>query len=194
MRISRYIGEWVKFRMISQDIGLIYGSFLIISRDIISTEQHIGASWKKGRLSRGGELTAWEKGRLSSGDKTLPPKKGELSPSGEPTPWEKGEPARGVELALREKGGRNGVLSMGAFCVEAGVSPRDGSGYKKGGTDLSQVRPAEVKCYKSGYKKPSGWEAVLNLLSDYLRSCLGRSFSFFVSGLSGPVSALLFHH
>ena len=44
----------------------------------------------------------------------------------------------------------------GAFCVEAGVSPRDGSGYKKGGTDLSQVRPAEVKCYKSGYKKPSG--------------------------------------
>ena len=66
------------------------------------------------------------------------------------------EPSRGVELALREKGGRNGVLSMGAFCVEAGVSPRDGSGYKKGGTDLSQVRPAEVKCYKSGYKKPSG--------------------------------------
>ena len=47
------------------------------------------------------------------------------------------------------------MLSMGAFCVEAGVSPRDGSGYKKGGTDLSQVRSAEVKCYKSGYKKPS---------------------------------------
>ena len=45
------------------------------------------------------------------------------------------------------------MLSMGAFCVEAGVSPRDGSGYKKGGTDLSQVRPAEIKCYKSGYKK-----------------------------------------
>ena len=67
----------------------------------------------------------------------------------------KGEPSRGVELALREKGRRNGVLSMGAFCVEAGVSPRDGSGYKKGGTDLSQVRSAEVKCYKSGYKKPS---------------------------------------
>ena len=67
---------------------------------------------------------------------------------------EKGVPARGVELALREKGGRNGVLSMGAFCVEACASPRDRSGYKKGGTDLSQVRPAEVKCYKSGYKKP----------------------------------------
>ena len=47
------------------------------------------------------------------------------------------------------------MLSMGAFCVEAGASPRDGSGYKKGGTDLSQVRPAEIKCYKSGYKKPS---------------------------------------
>ena len=48
-----------------------------------------------------------------------------------PIAGEKGVPARGVELALREKGGRNGVLSMGAFCVEAGVSPRDGSGYKK---------------------------------------------------------------
>ena len=48
------------------------------------------------------------------------------------------------------------MLSMGAFCVEAGVSPRDGAGYKKGGTDLSQVRPAKVKCYKSGYKKPCG--------------------------------------
>ena len=47
------------------------------------------------------------------------------------------------------------MLSMGAFCVEAGASPRDRSGYKKGGTDLSQVRPAEIKCYKSGYKKPS---------------------------------------
>lgn len=46
------------------------------------------------------------------------------------------------------------MLSMGAFCVEACASPRDGAGYKKGGTDLSQVRPAEIKCYKSGYKKP----------------------------------------
>ena len=71
-----------------------------------------------------------------------------------PIAGKKEVPARGVELVLREKGGRNGVLSMGAFCVEAGVSPRDGLGYKKGGTDLSQVRPAEVKCYKSGYKKP----------------------------------------
>ena len=85
---------------------------------------------------------AGEKGRLSRGDA--------------PIAGEKEVPARGVELVLREKGGRNGVLSMGAFCVEAGVSPRDGSGYKKGGTDLSQVRPAEVKCYKSGYKKPCG--------------------------------------
>ena len=48
------------------------------------------------------------------------------------------------------------MLSMGAFCVEVGASPRDRSGYKKGGTDLSQVRPAEIKCYKSGYKKPCG--------------------------------------
>ena len=85
---------------------------------------------------------AWKKGRQSRG--------------GAPIAGEKGVPARDVELALREKGGRNGVLSMGAFCVEAGVSPRDGSGYKKGGTDLSQVRPAEIKCYKSGYKKPCG--------------------------------------
>ena len=82
--------------------------------------------------------------------------KGKLSRGRVPIAGEKGEPSRGVELALREKGGRNGVLSMGAFCVEAGVSPRDGLGYKKGGTDLSQVRPAEVKCYKSGYKKPCG--------------------------------------
>ena len=93
-------------------------------------------------MSRGGAPIAWKKGRLSRG--------------GTPIAWKEGELTRGVELALREKGGRNGVLSMGAFCVEAGVSPRDGSGYKKGGTDLSQVRPAEVKCYKSGYKKPCG--------------------------------------
>ena len=79
-----------------------------------------------------------------------------MTRGGAPIAWKKGGLTRGVELALREKGGRNGVLSMGAFCVEAGVSPRDGLGYKKGGTDLSQVRPAEVKCYKSGYKKPSG--------------------------------------
>ena len=80
--------------------------------------------------------------------------KGKLSRGRVPIAGGEEEPSRGVELALREKGGRNGVLSMGAFCVEAGVSPRDGSGYKKGGTDLSQVRPAEIKCYKSGYKKP----------------------------------------
>ena len=79
-----------------------------------------------------------------------------MTRGGAPTAGEKGELARGIELALREKGGRNGALSMGAFCVGAGASPRDRSGYKKGGTDLSQVRPAEIKCYKSGYKKPSG--------------------------------------
>ncbi len=32
------------------------------------------------------------------------------------------------------------------FCLGGGTQ-------KKGGTDLSQVRPAGVKCYKSGYKK-----------------------------------------
>jgi len=158
------------------------------------SEHGASTTWKKGELSRGGATAAWGKGELSRGRAPIAWKEGELTRGRAPTAWEKGEPARGVELALREKGRRNGVLSMGAFCVEAGVSPRDGLGYKKGGTDLSQVRPAEVKCYKSGYKKPSVWEAVLNLLSDYLRSCLGRSFSFLVSGLSWPVSALLFHH
>ena len=93
-------------------------------------------------MTRGGAPAAWKKGELSRG--------------GAPTAGDEGVPARGVELALREKGGRNGALSMGAFCVEACASPWDRSGYKKGGTDLSQVRPAEVKCYKSGYKKPSG--------------------------------------
>ena len=106
------------------------------------SEQGASPTWKKGRLLRGGAPIAWKKGRLSRGRA--------------PTAGEKGVPARGAELALREKGGRNGALSMGAFYVEAGASPRDGSGYKKGGTDLSQVRPAEVKCYKSGYKKPCG--------------------------------------
>ena len=91
-------------------------------------------------MTQGGAPAAWKKGGLTRGRA--------------PIAGEKGVPARGVELALREKGGRNGALSMGAFCVEAGVSPRDRSGHKKGGTDLSQVRPAEVKCYKSGYKKP----------------------------------------
>ena len=175
-------------------MGWIYSSVVIIFRNIMLTERHVSPSWKKGELCWGGAPIAWKKERLSRGGAPIAWKEGELTRGRAPIAWEKGEPSRGVELALREKGGRNGVLSMGAFCVEAGVSPRDGSGYKKGGTDLSQVRPAEVKCYKSGYKKPSEWEAVLNLLSDYLRSCLGRSFSFLVSGLSGPVSALLFHH
>ena len=186
------------------------------------SEQGASSTWKKGRLSRGGAPIAWKKGEPSWGREPIAWKEGELTrgrapiawKEGEPswggapiawkegeltrgresTPWEKGALSGGGEALPPKKGGRNGVLSMGAFCVEAGVSPRDGAGYKKGGTDLSQVRPAEIKCYKSGYKKPCGWEAVLNLLSDYLRSCLGRSFSILVSGLSGPVSALLFHH
>lgn len=34
-------------------------------------------------------------------------------------------------------------------CVEWGRA----EGEKKSGMDLSQVHPAEIKCYKSGYKK-----------------------------------------
>ena len=37
-------------------------------------------------------------------------------------------------------------------------------------------------------------EAVLNLLSDYLKELLGRSFLLSISGLSGPVSTLSLHH
>ena len=61
-----------------------------------------------------------------------------------------------MRLCPQKKEGCPEVVRLGAFCVEIGASPRDRSGYKKGGTDLSQVRPAEVKCYKSGYKKPCG--------------------------------------
>ena len=82
-------------------------------------------AWKKGRLSRGGVPIAGGKGRLTRGGAPIAWKKGELLRNSAPTAWKKGVPTRGVELALREKGGRNGALSMEAFCVEAGASPRD---------------------------------------------------------------------